>query len=150
MFVKADAGAVFDIMGVIESADGDGVRAEARAGLIKQEPAGAVWETDIGDENFAGSFGEEFEGRFDIAGTTDGVVVGGEVIAESILEFGIVFYKEDVEAPSWWAFKMHNRKRSKGQARGKGKEEFSRRRRTMGEAKVERFTRALQIWVKLW
>jgi len=132
VFLKADAGAVFDIMGVIESTDGDGVRAEARAGLIKQEPAGAVWEADIGDEHFAGSFSEEFEGRFDIAGTTDGVVVGGEVIAESILEFGIVFYEEDVEAPDRWAFKIHTRISNRGQTMGKGKEEFFKKTETDG------------------
>ncbi len=148
--MKADAGTVFEIFGVMESTDGDGVGAAARAGLIKQEPAGAIWETDIGDQNFAGSFGEEFEGRFDIAGTTDGVVVGGEVRGEGALELGIIFREENVEGPDWRAFKMHIRKRSKGQTRGRGKEEFSRGRRPMSEEKAERFTRALQIWVKLW
>ena len=86
----------------------------------------------------------------DITGAADGVVVGDEVRGEGALEFGIVFCEKNVEGPDWRAFKVHMRKSSKGEMVGKGKEEFSRRRRTMGEAKVERFTRALQIWVKLW
>ena len=49
MFLKADPGAVLEICGVMEATDGDGVRAEAGAGLVKQEPTGAVGETDIGD-----------------------------------------------------------------------------------------------------
>ena len=49
MFLKSDPGAVFEIYGGMEATDGDGVRAEAGAGLVKQEPTGAVGETDIGD-----------------------------------------------------------------------------------------------------